>query len=467
MPAELDVESRRLLAGTDITSQHDPYTGGQMYAQPPVDYPPTPGYPGAPGHPSGPAPGYAPGQGPDMYGPTAESGNYFAPVATLPGYTSVVNPAAGPQKPGDGSATTANRFRLRLTNALRIKMNWRDILSRKWAVAFICIVALQSIICLTFETYIYLKIKSNLKSDIRNDFQKQINVIPTFLPLFYFGFVYQNILVWDALRAKNTIQIIGVCFANLALVVYTAVQVDQTRTSLKDMEDESDRELAVGVDDEVVFASIRALLFTTPVLLTVGTMGIALCTWQLYKVFAWDTLKVVGADYKMKKRYMYHQIYIALLKIDFFFWMAFIIQLVSSTPSNDVEFALSIAAIPVTIGIIVLAAFSAKRENIWGMAITIILYFGGLAYFAYKTYRIGSDAETWYLYMKKPLITFAVLTIVMILVTIVIAIIVITGFGKGLKNYFETPTSDEEGDGKDAFNMTGTGNPRHSRITID
>ncbi|CAG9941754.1 unnamed protein product [Clonostachys rosea f. rosea IK726] len=466
MPAE-DVESRRLLAGSDITSQHDPYAGSQFYAQPPIDYPPTPGFPGAPGHPSGPAPGYAPGQGHDMYGPTAESGNHLAPVATLPGYTPVINPAAGPQKPGDGAATSANRFRLRLTNALRIKMNWRDILSRKWAVAFICIVALQAVICLTFETYIYLKIKSNLKSDIRNDFQKQINVIPTFLPLFYFGFVYQNILVWDSLRAKNTIQIIGVCFANLALVVYTAVQVDQTRTSLKDMEDDKDRELADGVDDEVVFASIRALLFTTPVLLTVGTMGIALCTWQLYKVFAWDTLKVVGADYKMKKRYMYHQIYIALLKIDFFFWMAFIIQLVSSTPSNDVEFALSIAAIPVTIGIIVLAAFSAKRENIWGMVITIILYFGGLSYFAYKTYRIGSDAETWYLYMKKPLITFAVLTIVMILVTIVIAIIVITGFGKGLKNYFETPTSDEEGDGKDAFNMTGTGNNRHSRITID
>lgn len=151
MPAE-DVESRRLLAGSDITSQHDPYAGSQFYAQPPIDYPPTPGFPGAPGHPSGPAPGYAPGQGPDMYGPTAESGNHLAPVATLPGYTPVMNPAAGPQKPGDGAATRANRFRLRLTNALRIKMNWRDILSRKWAVAFICIVALQAVICLTFET---------------------------------------------------------------------------------------------------------------------------------------------------------------------------------------------------------------------------------------------------------------------------------------------------------------------------
>ncbi len=38
--------------------------------------------------------------------------------------------------------------------------------------------------------------------------------------------------MWDALRMKNTIQIIGLCAANVAILVYTAIQIDQIQNAV-------------------------------------------------------------------------------------------------------------------------------------------------------------------------------------------------------------------------------------------
>lgn len=51
--------------------------------------------------------------------------------------------------------------------------------------------------------------------------------IPTYLALLILGFIYEIVLVFDALAAKNTIQVIGICMMNLAMMVYTAIQIDQ------------------------------------------------------------------------------------------------------------------------------------------------------------------------------------------------------------------------------------------------
>ena len=67
------------------------------------------------------------------------------------------------------------------------------------------------------------------------------------------------------------------------------------------------------------------------------------------------------------------QIYIALLKFDFFFFLAFTIQfIVIIVSKTDVEFALTIAAIPVTIAILFLAAWVTRKENTAGMVCTIV-----------------------------------------------------------------------------------------------
>jgi hypothetical protein len=51
---------------------------------------------------------------------------------------------------------------------------------------------------------------------------------------------------------------------------------------------------------------------------------------------------------------------------------------------TDVEFALTIAALPITIAILLFCGWSVRHESVAGMVATIVCFFGGLAYFLFK-----------------------------------------------------------------------------------
>lgn len=143
----------------------------------------------------------------------------------------------------------------------------------------------------------------------------QYKTIPTFLTLFIFGFLYELLLTWDALRLKNTIQIIGLCIANLALLVYTAIQIDQIDTAVTDLGNANALSGAyTSASGEAVtaaqalWAEIQGFLIAIPIILAVVTIFLSYIAWKLYQVFAWDILKQIGADYRMKKRFLHYQV---------------------------------------------------------------------------------------------------------------------------------------------------------------
>lgn len=235
---------------------------------------------------------------------------------------------------------------------------------------------------LTFGRYTFALFQTGLKGRAADNSNKQ--TIPTFLTLYIFGFVYELALVYDALRLKNTIQVIGLCMYNYALLIYAAIQMTQINDAVRALR--RDNQIK-----ETVWTSVRPFLIATPCVIAVGSMCMSFVARKLYDEFAWTIYKHISADLRMKRRYLtfqvnmfffrakgipatdMEQIYIALLKFDVFFFLGFTIQFVVIVVSkSDVEFYLTIAAIPVTILILIAGGLFTRRENKPGMVAIIV-----------------------------------------------------------------------------------------------
>lgn len=119
--------------------------------------------------------------------------------------------------------------------------------------------------------------------------------------MYAFGFIYELVLVYDALRLKNTIQVIGICLCNVGLLIYGAVQVQQIKE-------------AVGVltvmdkIDKDVWPKTEPFLIIIPIVVAMGTVLMGIVAWKLYDEFAWSIYKHISADLRMKRRYLTYQV---------------------------------------------------------------------------------------------------------------------------------------------------------------
>ncbi|KAG8533849.1 uncharacterized protein KY384_001590 [Bacidia gigantensis] len=358
-----------------------------------------------------------------------------------------------------------------------------------WTWAFVGVTVVQAAIILAFESYVFALFQEGLHIDkATEDYEKDQlrqrkdyrQTIPTFLVLYIFGFLYELLLVWDALRLKNTIQIIGLCLYNLGLLIYAAVQLDQISDAKKDLLSFPGSSIDHNAIDKDVYPAVKPFLIAIPCIIAFGTVCMAFVARKLYDEFAWTIYKHISADLRMKRRYLTYQIYIALLKFDFFFFLGFTVQfivIVASKDKKNVEFGLTIAAVPLNILVLLLAGYFTRKENRVGVTGIIILYFAGLAYFLFKCVRMYQKGPIPQLYYpaRKSLTTFAVLTIICIVITIINAVVCFYNFGKGLKPYIlhrKVDTEEEKPMGASGMQMemphlNYASAPASNRMTID
>ena len=113
--------------------------------------------------------------------------------------------------------------------------------------------------------------------------------------MFIFGYVYELVLAYDALRLKNTIQIIGLCLYNLGLLIYAAVQMAEIHD-------------AVTFLQGTTWSALKPFLIAIPCVIAVGSIAMSVVARKIYDEFAWTIYKHISADLRMKRRYLAYQV---------------------------------------------------------------------------------------------------------------------------------------------------------------
>lgn len=124
------------------------------------------------------------------------------------------------------------------------------------------------------------------------------------------------ILCYDALRLKNTIQVIGICIFNGAMLVYAAIQMDQIKDANMELQKlgvtqvfraQGDMEKK-GVLEANIWPFIQPSLIAIPCVIALSTILMCVVCWKLYDEFAWTIYKHISADLRMRKRYLTFQV---------------------------------------------------------------------------------------------------------------------------------------------------------------
>lgn len=150
--------------------------------------------------------------------------------------------------------------------------------------------------------YIFAKFQESLEPEIPSSVA-EVKAIPTYLTLFIFGFLYQLVLVYDSLRLKNTIQVIGLCMYNGGMLIYASIQYDQIYDAISELEANEFINRKVKVWDEV-----HPYLLAVPCIIALFSVILSIEAWKLYDEFAWTIYKHISADLRMKRRYLTFQV---------------------------------------------------------------------------------------------------------------------------------------------------------------
>lgn len=276
-----------------------------------------------------------------------------------------------------------------------------------------------------YSTLIQTVVDSAIVGVLLNSFEEKLwqtvlqrnekSVLPVYLALFVLAHVVQLVLAFDALVAKNTIQVMALLIFNTLFVVYAAIQIHEIR-------------------DLINGPVLKILVWFIPGMISLTEVIYCATIFPIYKEFGWSVFKRIGADRRIKRCFLWFQVYLCMLKFDYFFFIAFSLQLVFLVPTQtSAERWLTIAALPVTLIILIIGYHAIKREHrgtfyVFGAGCAL-----GCAYFVYKLFIISRDRETDYKLVFKSLTVFAAFSLAALLWTSVSALICFHNFGRGLK----------------------------------
>lgn len=107
--------------------------------------------------------------------------------------------------------------------------------------------------------------------------------------------------------------------------------------------------------------------------------------WKIYQEFGWKVYKFLGADRQIKKMYAQFQIFECLIKFDVFFFVGFSVEFIFLIlQKDDWERYVTVAALPVSLILLVEGHLAARHESKWMMITFMTGCASAMIYFVYK-----------------------------------------------------------------------------------
>ncbi|KAI8905699.1 hypothetical protein DFJ77DRAFT_478681 [Powellomyces hirtus] len=306
-----------------------------------------------------------------------------------------------------------------------------------WAtLQLLAIVVLEAIIAKVHKDY-HEALKTSLGTAADQTQQNPIadaNALTIYHSLFIVAQVTQWVLVADALWNSSTIQMISTTVFNFALFAYSALQFRQA-------DDIGEKSISLNVPGLPAAHPTSTWEVVTIIAMGVFCLGWFVITQRLYRVFGWSIFKNLGADISVRNRLKMYHVYMMLLKLDVFFFVGFDIQFLALVILNDAvtqdesdKWTHGLIAIPLTIGLLVIAFIAVRRESKVMMTATLLGLSGGIGYLIAKLVDVAQKGATSkYSGSRKSLTFFESITLALSIATFIVAILNFRNFGKGLK----------------------------------
>ncbi|KAL7418403.1 hypothetical protein Q5752_006861 [Cryptotrichosporon argae] len=270
---------------------------------------------------------------------------------------------------------------------------------------------------------------------------------PVYLAIFILAQIFSVAYTFDALRARNVVQVLLHIFFQTAILTYAILQPLQTRNTLAGANLPSVcAETASGYDctgSGSLFSLLVKLMVWPPIAIGIGEIvSIYLCR-KLYIEFGWSVFHLVGASVQLKRMHRQYQCLVSLLKLLAFFGTAFCMAyviLVSDFSSHPVEFIITIVALPLALASMLLCGWALRHENKAIMGFCLFLMTAGLAYFIYKTASmwLPTTADL-YSNTRITMAIFSIFSTIILLATFVNGCLCMSNFDRGLVQTHQNP----------------------------
>ncbi|KAK5718320.1 hypothetical protein LTR17_015673 [Elasticomyces elasticus] len=303
----------------------------------------------------------------------------------------------------------------------------------KWTIILTLIILFQGILSITLGRMIDGAYSDLWNGGIdRNDQSETQNPIVTLVDGQFYTIVIESsylvLLCLDCVYKRNIVEAIGICLNSLSMLFLVGIGMSSS----------------MGVS---YYTLVRWPYIELLVVLAVGLICASYVTWKLSNEFAWAVYRqIADADRSLRKRYLIYEAYIALLHLDFFFMLGFWIQAFllafpfydqRSYSPNAAFIAMSeLVGTPLQL---VLGLVSVQYELRIGQCLTIAVCMVNVgligpeisSYYSFD----GLDAESKEvaLLLGKRTIAYASIGAPLLLITIVMAVVCLRNFDKGIK----------------------------------